>query len=461
MLGTVATVASSAIVIRHLGVVDTGRWVTVMSLVVIVGNISDLGLSAIGVREYTVRPAEEGRRFLRNLLGLRVVFVVIALTVALAFTLVVGYPATMVLGTLIAGIGVLLFAVQQSLTIPLQSQLRLGWVAAFQLLFLVGVAVEAVVLVAIGAGLLPFFALWIPITLVLLAVTVQIGGRDTRVLPALHPHDWRGMLRDILPYSAAVVFSVMYFRLAQVMTSVLSSEQETGYFGVSFRILETVVGVPPLVVSSALPILARSAHNDPDRFDFAARGLIEAMLLAGIGVALALFLGAEFAVDLVAGPEFAASVDVLRILAFALLGTFVIAARGYSLLSLGRLRAMLVSNAVAFAVVLGSGIPLITWHGAIGAAIALVAAELALAACYEVALTSERPQLRLSAGFLGRALLAVAVAVVPVLLLGLPSLVAALAGTAVYGAALMLLGVVPPQLRYAVLRKGNASPYVS
>src|SRR2546421_10733401 len=40
ILGTVATVASSAVVIRHLGVVDTGRWVTGMSLVAIVGLIS-------------------------------------------------------------------------------------------------------------------------------------------------------------------------------------------------------------------------------------------------------------------------------------------------------------------------------------------------------------------------------------------------------------------------------------
>ena len=51
--------------------------------------------------------------------------------------------------------------------------------------------------------------------------------------------------------------------------------------------------------------------------------------------------GRAFAVDLVAGPHFNPSVDVLRVLAFALMGTFVIAARGYSLLSLGRLRSML------------------------------------------------------------------------------------------------------------------------
>jgi O-antigen/teichoic acid export membrane protein len=317
-------------------------------------------------------------------------------------------------------------------------------------MFLVGLAVEAVVLVAIGAGLLPFFTLWIPITILVLAITIQVGGSETRVLPAFHPGEWRGMLREILPLSAAVVLSVLYFRLAQVMTSVISTDTETGYFGVAFRILESVTIVPPLLVSTALPILARSARNDPDRFDYAGRRLVETMLLAGVGVALAVFLGAEFAVDLVAGDDFGPSVDVLRILAFALLGTFVIAARGYSLLSLGRLRAMLGSNAVALAVVVGAGIPLIEAHGAVGAAIALTAAELALAACYEVSLTRGRPQLRPSAGFLWRAALAAAAAL-PVLLLGLPSLAQALVGLAIYAGVLIALGAVPPELRHALL----------
>ena len=65
-------------------------------------------------------------------------------------------------------------------------------------------------------------------------------------------------------------------------------------------------------------------------------------------------------------------------LAFALVGTFVIAARGYTLLSLGRLRAMLISNAIALVVVFAAGIPLISAHGALGGAIALMAAELTL-----------------------------------------------------------------------------------
>jgi O-antigen/teichoic acid export membrane protein len=279
-----------------------------------------------------------------------------------------------------------------------------------------------------------------------LAATVLIGGREARVLPAVDPPEWRRMLRQILPYSAAVILSVLYFRVVQVMMSLLSSDLETGYFGVSFRILESLTTIPPLLASSALPILARAAERDPSRFEYAGRRLAEAMMLGGVGLALVLCLGADFAVDLVAGAAFAPSIDVLRILAIALIGTFVIAARGYALLSLGRLRAMLVCNAIAFAVVVLAGIPLIEAHGATGGAITMVAAELALAVGYEIALTRGQPELRPPLSFVARLALAAAIAVAVVLLAGLPSLPAAVAGAAVFAAAAAALRAVPVEL---------------
>jgi O-antigen/teichoic acid export membrane protein len=455
--GAVFTVASSAVVIRHLGVVDTGRFVTVMALVTIVGSISDLGLSAFGVREYSVRPREEGHRFLRNVLGMRVAFALLGLAVAVAFAASVDYTSTMVVGTVVAGFGMVLFVVQQSQAIPLHVRLRFGWVAALQLMLQAGIAVGAVALALAGAGLLPFFALQLPIMVPILVLTAVIGGRETRVLPAFDVTEWRRMLARILPYSAAVILSVLYFRVAQIMVSVLSNGDQTGYFGVSFRVLESITMIPPLLVSSALPVLARSAVNDSERFAYAGRRLVEVMLIAGVGLALILFLAAQVAVDVVAGPGFEPAVHVLRILAVALVGTFVIAARGYALLSLDRTRSILVANAIALTVVFAAGVPLIKAHGAIGGAIALVAAELTLAACYEVALTRGRPDIGVPPGFVARVALAGLLAVVPVMLLGLPALVMTVIGAVVYGGALLVFGALPEELRRDLLAGRRSS----
>jgi O-antigen/teichoic acid export membrane protein len=457
VLGALATVASSAVVIRHLGVIDTGHFLTVTALLSIVATVSDLGLTGFAVREYSTGERADGRRFLGNLLGIRIVLALSGLVMAVLFGLLVGYPVVMVLGTVIAGCGMVFLVVQDGCAIPLQVGLRFGWVAGLQLAIQVGVAIEAVLLAVAGAGLLPFFALQLPVVVPALVVTVMVGGRNARLVPTIDMREWRRMVGRILPYSAAVVLSVVYFQIAQVMVSVLSSPTETGYFGVSFRVLAAFTLLPPLVVSTALPLLARAARDDAERFDYASRRLVETMVLAGCGLALALFLGAAFAIHVIAGPGYEHSVEVLRILAVALLGTFVISARGYALLSLDRLRAMLVCNAIALVVVLACGVPLISAYGAKGAAIAMVAAELTLAVCYERALSHQRPQLRLGPGFVlqagAAALLAGAVASV----LGLPSVIAAILGVALYLAALLALGIIPAEIREALFKRRDSA----
>jgi O-antigen/teichoic acid export membrane protein len=453
LLGALATVASSAVVIRHLGVIDTGHFLTVTALLTIVATVSDLGLTGFAVREYSTGARSDGRRFLRNLLGIRLVLALGGLVVAVLFGLLVGYPVVMVLGTVIAGCGMVFLVVQDGCAIPLQVGLRFGWVAGLQLALQVGVAIEAVLLAAAGAGLLPFFALQLPIVIPVLFVTTVVGGHDSRLMPSLDTQEWRRMVSRILPYSAAVVYSVVYFQVAQIMVSLLSSPKQTGYFGVSFRLLSAFTLLPPLIVSTALPLLARAARDDAERFNYASGRLVETMVLAGCGLALALFLGAAFAIHVIAGPGYQHSVEVLRILAVALLGTFVIAARGYALLSLDRLRAMLLCNAIALVVVLACGIPLISAYGAKGAAIALVAAELTLGLSYERALSHKRTELRLDRGFVVRAVAAMLLAGALTSLLALPAILAAMLGSVLYFVALLALGIIPAEIREALLAR--------
>lgn len=454
-LGMLATVVSSAVVIRHLGLVDTGRYTTVIALVTIVATVSDLGLTGVAVREYSVQPSgEEAGRFLRNLLGIRITIALVGLALVASFGLLVGYPAVMVSGTVIAGAGTLLLVAQEGCSVPLQVRLRFGWVAGLQLAIQVGMAIEAVLLAVAGAGLLPFFALQLPIVAPVLAVTVFVGGRDARLLPSVDVQRWRKMIGRILPFSAAVVLAVIYYQIAQIMVSVLSSPEQTGYFGVSFRVLLAFTMLPPLLVSTALPLLARAARDDAQRFTYAGRRLAETMLITGCGFALTLYLGAPFAVHVIAGTEFGESVNVLRILAFALMGTFVLSARAYALLSLDRLRVILTSNSVALTVVVAAGVPLIEAYGAKGAAIAMVAAELTLAACYEWLLSREQPGMGFNVGYLLRVAAAFLVGG-SALTFGVSSLAAAALGSALYMAAALALGIVPSEIRHALLQRST------
>jgi O-antigen/teichoic acid export membrane protein len=436
---------SAALLFRHLGVVDGGRYVTVLSLIALVGGLTEGGLTAIGVREFATGTPDARAAALRALLGMRVTLTIAGVAVAVGFAGVAGYPAVLVLGTALAGIGLLIQSVQTAATIPLQAELRFGWVTATDLLRQFTTVVAVVALVLAGAALLPFLAIAIPAALASLALTVAAVRQRDALIPSFRPSAWSGLIRETLPYAITSAVGAIYFRLAIIIMSLVAADVETGYFGASFRIVDVLIVIPQLLVGAVFPIFARAARDDRDRMRYAMQRSFDGTLIAGVWTAVALVIGAEFAIKVVAGPEFAPAAEVLRIQSLALLLAFVNAVIGYALLSLGMYRALLVMASAALIAMAVATPPLGSAHGAVGGAIATVIGELVVTAGGVLALARSHGDLLPSPGRAARILLAGALALA-VVALGLPDVLGVVLATAVFAAGLLALRAIPEEL---------------
>ncbi|HXN37762.1 MAG TPA: polysaccharide biosynthesis C-terminal domain-containing protein, partial [Solirubrobacteraceae bacterium] len=406
VLGLGFSVVSSAVLLRHLGVVATGDYVTVLSLVAVAGGVVEAGLATIGVRELSTLPGPAARGFFRSLSGLRLVVSSIALLFAAALALLSGYSSTLVFGTILASIGFLAQTTQVSYMLPLLARLSLTWVTAIEVLKQLATALGIVALVVVGAPLLPFWATTIPAGLIATALGAVLIRRSMPLAPAFDRAVWRSLLRRTLPYSLASAVGVVYLRLAILIMSHVASAQQTGYYGASFRIVEVLFVVPQLIVGSTLPIFSRAARDDPGRLDYALGRTFDACLLLGLAAGLSLITGASFIVGVVAGPRFGPAAGVLRIQGLALIATFVGAVFAFGLLSLGRYREVLLIN---LTVVVLSGVLtglLASRYGAMGAASATAAVEVLYAAMLAVAVVRAGRRPRVSLRGMSRAVLA-------------------------------------------------------
>lgn len=444
--GVLLTVVSAALLFRHLGVVDTGRYVTVLALITIVSGVTDIGLTTIGMREVATLDRVAGQALMRDLLGLRLVLAIGGVGAVTLFAVVAGYDSAMVIGTALAGISVIAASVQSTLGIVLMVQLRLGWLTLVELLRQ-GLLVAAVVLLVVAdAGLLPFLAIQGIPTIVALIVTARVARREVPLVPAFHVRRWARLLREVLPVSAATIVVTIYFRAALIVLGLVSTEAQTGYFGAAFRITEALLLLPGLMVGAAFPIFSRAARDDHERLAYGVDRVFAATLVAGAGMMVALVLGAPFAIDVVAGPRFAESASVLRLQAVALMISFVATTVFYALLSLRRHSAILATACTALAVNIVLAMVLGGAHGARGAALGTLVAELA---AFGVAMTLlARSDRHVVPGLwvVPRVAVAVAVAATVLLIPGLPSVAAAVIGTAIYAAAALAVGAVPREL---------------
>ena len=444
-VGVIVTVVSAALLFRHLGVEDGGRYVTVMSLVLVVNGLVDFGLTAIGIRELSVLPPAEARAMMRQLVGVRIVLSAVGILVSVGFAALAGYPSEMVIGTALAGIGTSLVSVQSIASGALSAELRLGWVTALELVRQVTVAACTVLFVVAGAELLAVLAIPIPAGIVALAITVVAVRGRISFAPAFDRRAAGRLLREVLPFAAATALSAVYFRISMVLLSLVSSARETGYFGASFRVVETLLVIPNLLVGAGFPIFARAARDDRERLAYAVQRSFEACVVAGGWLALVLGVAAPFVIDVVAGGEFAPAADVLRLQAAALFVAFAGAAFGYGLLSLRRHKELLVltGSALVLNIVL---VPILgSSHGAEGAAAATLVAELVLTVGAALtlrridALLSPDPRvlLRTAPGFLAGAALGFT---------GIPDPVKIVAATAVYLALGLAFRAIPEEL---------------
>jgi O-antigen/teichoic acid export membrane protein len=422
--------------------------------VTLAGGITDAGLSSIGVRELSTLAVESGQRLFRNLFGVRMVLSAGGVLVALGFALL-GYSTTLVLGTLIAGAGILTQTSQDTFTIPLQAQLRFGWVTAVDTVRQVVTAGGIVVLVLLGAPLLPFWAMAFAGGLAATCVGAVLVRHSTPLIPAFERDLWLPLLRDALPYALAAAVGAIYYRIAILIVSLVSSTHQLDYFGASFRVIEVLILIPQLLVGASFPIFARAARDDRERFNYAVGRMLDVCLLLGLTVCLGLITGAPFIIHVIAGSRFDPAIAVLRIQSVALIGSFLGATFAYGLLGLHRYRSTLVVNIAALSI---SGVlttVLASNAGATGAAtsVAIVEGLYALMLAYAMWRAGARPQINLSS--VPRALLAAGLGMLVLLPPGLPDVVRPLLALAVYGAALLALGAVPRELieQVAVLRR--------
>jgi O-antigen/teichoic acid export membrane protein len=453
--GIALALLSAPLLTRHLGVTDYGSYVVIVSLIVIATIFADAGMTAAGVKEYSVRDADGRTRLLQNLVSARLAASALAGAGAVLFAFTAGYAPILVAGAALGAVGLVLTIAQRTYAIPLAVALRLELTTALDLLRQALTVAGIIALVIAGAGLSAFFVLPIPVALVVLVATLVIVKEYGTIRPTVNREESLLILGEV-PAAAAAMLGALFYRVAIIMMSLLATSQQTGYFGLSLGVADVFIPVATLIAGSAFPILARAADTDRHRLGNAFRQLFDVSVIVGIGSAFILVAGAEPIVAFLGGAEFEPTVPVLRIQGLAVAATFLVTLFGYMLWVVRARRQLIVCNLFGLGAAVVLTATLIPVWEAKGAALAMLIAESLLAAWLGIALLSGRADLRPQLRTVAKAIVAVAVAGC-IALAPIPPLGGVILGTAAYLIVLLVLRAIPLDIWRATFGAWRAS----
>lgn len=453
--GILAGLGTATLLLRHLGVAESGRYITVLSLVAIATSVVDLGLNVSASRELALCERGGRRALMANILGQRLWITPIALLLIVSFAVLAGYPASMQIGAAMAGTGLYVVALADALLLPLTVELRNAGLAFVDFLKQAVALACVALLVALGAHLTAFFAVLIVVGLVVAALTPLLVGPGAFMRPRWDRTEQRTLLHRALPLAAALVLGQVYFRLVILLMSLISDPRQTGYYGGSLRAMEALVNIPILVAGVALPMLAAAARDDRARLRYAIEGLSEGTIIAGVLIVIVTIRAAEPVMTIIGGHAFRPAGDVLRIQVGALLFGALVQIWAVSLVALGAQRELILTNALGLLGVTLFALALVGPFGARGGAAASVLGDALLASLIYWRLHARQVKVTIRRAFLARVALAAALAALA-LALPVPDLIAAALAGALFLGVGQLIGMVPAEVHDAL---GSTGPF--
>jgi O-antigen/teichoic acid export membrane protein len=372
-------VAGGALIVyaaRTLTVAEYGRYAVVVAIMAIFGLLSEMGISALALREMSP-PEARLAQILGVALAAEIVTSVVAAALLVPTGVALGYSSA-VLALLAIAAGVLLF---QGLLPPVDAAFKARRVLIYsaELTFVQSAVATAsgFVLIALGAGaaglvgaLLIGSAAAVPLGFVLLrrklGVLPIFDGAWPRVLP---------FLIASAPIAVTGAITAVYDRVDVVMVSKLDSAAAAAIYGIPLTMVQYAMLVPAIIGTAFFSLFANTLRDDR----WAAREsfflIARLFLFASVPLALVLAAGGGDIVTALFGDRYAPSGDVLALLGWNVILGFQIYLLWYGLLAAHHERLMAVAMGAGLALNVGLNFWLIPEYGPRGAAVSLLASD--------------------------------------------------------------------------------------
>lgn len=196
-------------------------------------------------------------------------------------------------------------------------------------------------------------------------------------LSSLAKGDILRLYRHAFPLFISQIGLVAAMRLDIVILSLVGNERDVGLYSASLRICEAAYLLPVILMTAGAPFLFHLAKTDTRNFIRVFHTLLTIFNVCAVLTALVVSVLAPSLVIFLFGPQYAQAATVLAIQIFALVGVSQAVATEYWWIARGRTRVSLqrtITGAVTIAML---SLLLVPFFGAVGAAIANVAAAFA------------------------------------------------------------------------------------
>jgi len=342
------SVVSTAFLSRYLQPAGYGDYTFIMSFVLLFGNISDWGTNIIAVREAShdskKHPVVFGSiAIFRILLA---IFSILLLNIAVRVN---SNWESLVFPTTIASFVLFGLSLKTSASIVFQTLLKLenGMIVEIlsSVVFLIGILFLAF---TNKGGINEAMVIWVGSTFIAAGVGMFLAMRLSPVDLKINWNIVKNVIWEALPTGAFLIVFTIYNRIDTIILQNYQGSTAVGIYGLSYKIHDNLVLGAVFLMNSLFPLYSKKFSLDSKKeISNYYQKTFDVLLPTAIFVFVITYLFAPVMVNVLGGPQYFQSTEVLRILVFATFIAYFNHLTGFSLIAFRKQKTLLVVGLTA------------------------------------------------------------------------------------------------------------------
>jgi len=187
---------------------------------------------------------------------------------------------------------------------------------------------------------------------------------------------WKSIIIQSLPFALTGLFSLINFKIDQVILSFMTTDAIVGWYSAAYKIIDMLAILPSILLTALYPVLSRYYQESKVLLKKSFHLALRAVIILCIPIVIGVFLLADKIIIILYGQDYLNSIGVLKILIFISLISFVNTPLFVTLNAIGKQKITMINTAFTALVNIVMNIILIPLWSLKGAALATIIAEI-------------------------------------------------------------------------------------
>jgi PST family polysaccharide transporter len=337
----------------------------------------DPGINAVLIRDGAKASPEERRSLFSTTLLIKAaiiaVSVVVVITVAPFFSTL---PGAKILLPLVALI-IVFDSTREFLSSLFRAEEKMQWDAAAFLTTSISVVIFGFIFLHIAATPLSFTSAYAAGTAVGALLAIWFLRKSFgKIFAGVSAKRIVAILKTAWPFAITSTLGVLFTSTDILIISWMRSAAEVGIYSAAIRIVQVLYIVPGIICSSMLPLLARLAKRDPQKFRLALERAISFIFLISVPLSLGGAILGSGIVQLVFGSTYAAGGIAFSILMLSLSFDYAGGIIGNAIFAYDHQKSLIICSAIGGIGNVAFDLLLIPRWGIAGSAVATLLAQI-------------------------------------------------------------------------------------